>query len=270
MDTIHDARDNFMKIVMRNNNYYAQFIRDFSMNQLLKNVQPEDIEDISERFIPLVTDGQDADTVKQIRLSGTEEPVFIISLTEHQSSVRFDIAIKLLQYMVYIWIDYCRRNDEKCDENKKNGIEDPRLVRSSAKGFKLPPILPIVYYDGEHTWTADRNFAERVFPRAGFEEYIPQFSYVLVDLNQYSREELQSNQNLMSLVMILDKIKTPEDALGIKQYAEPCLEAAEQSSLDILRQVTVLIMNKAGVDQSVIKKTVELYEGRPTQMFEVL
>jgi hypothetical protein len=271
METIHDTRDNLMKLVMQNNSIYTQFIRDFSQNSLFANLQPEDIEDVSERFIPLVTDSQDADTVKKIRLPGRKAPVYIISLTEHQSSVRFDIALKLLQYMVYIWITYCKQNDKEHDDNKIKGVNDPTVVHSTSKHFRLPPILPIVYYDGEGAWTADRNFAERVYPQEGFKDFIPQFSYVLVDLNQYSREELKNYQSVMSLVMMLDKIRKPEDIEGLKEDAEPCLAGNPQpSELEILRQFTVMIMNKIGIEQRVIEETIELYEGRPPQMFEVL
>ena len=29
------------------------------------------------------------------------------------------------------------------------------------KGFKYPPVLPIVFYDGPETWAAERNFRQR-------------------------------------------------------------------------------------------------------------
>lgn len=49
--------------------------------------------------------------------------------------------MQLLRYMVYIWEDY-----EKEMERQKRGI-------SKTKGFKYPPILPIVYYEGTGKWT---------------------------------------------------------------------------------------------------------------------
>lgn len=53
--------------------------------------------------------------------------------------------MQLLRYMVYIWEDY-----EKEMERQKRGI-------SKTKGFKYPPILPIVYYEGTGKWTVARN-----------------------------------------------------------------------------------------------------------------
>ena len=37
--------------------------------EILKNIRPEDIEDISERFLPLWQENRDSDSVKRIRRS---------------------------------------------------------------------------------------------------------------------------------------------------------------------------------------------------------
>ncbi|MCL2069491.1 MAG: hypothetical protein FWH19_00715, partial [Treponema sp.] len=43
--------------------------------------KPEDIEDISERFLPLFQENRDADTVKRINLKGPT-PLFVIAILE--------------------------------------------------------------------------------------------------------------------------------------------------------------------------------------------
>ncbi len=47
----------------------AQFLRGYTDLEILKNIRPEDIEDISERFLPLWQENRDSDSVKRIRRS---------------------------------------------------------------------------------------------------------------------------------------------------------------------------------------------------------
>ena len=108
-------RDINSKAVLGNPILYAQFLRDNIDIPCLKNVQPEDIEDVSERYRPYLGTEFESDTVKRVRIHGDnaadsdnrlQEPLFLISLTEHKSQVDYDVAMQLLKYMLCIWLDY--------------------------------------------------------------------------------------------------------------------------------------------------------------------
>ena len=76
---IHNAADNSFKLIFGDHRLFSDFLRDFINIDLLKGVKPEDIEDLSERFLPLFQEGRDADTVKRINLNGP--PPFSSSLS---------------------------------------------------------------------------------------------------------------------------------------------------------------------------------------------
>jgi hypothetical protein len=105
---IHNARDNSFKIILGNHRLFVEFLRDYLNIDLLKDVQPGDIEDLSERFLPLFQDNQDSDTVKRINLKGAP-PFFVIALLEHESKVNFRSSFKMLQYICLIWTTTKRR-----------------------------------------------------------------------------------------------------------------------------------------------------------------
>ncbi len=63
-----DYRDVSNQEIFKNNVLCAQFLRDYSNCKMLENVQPEDIEDISERFTSIMGTKVEGDTVKRIRL----------------------------------------------------------------------------------------------------------------------------------------------------------------------------------------------------------
>ena len=126
------------KSIFGNHTLCAQFLRDYSGLPILANVQPEDIEDVSERYHLFQEVELQADTVKKIRLrdqaGGKRQDIYIISLIEHKSAVDYDVTMQLLKYMVCIWENYVR------------ALEEIRINRH--KEFLYPPIYPIVYYEG--------------------------------------------------------------------------------------------------------------------------
>ena len=71
----------------------------------MKAVDPADIEDITERFIPLFTDQKDSDVVKRVNLKG-DTPFFVISVVEHESEVNYRSSFKMLQYIALVLNDY--------------------------------------------------------------------------------------------------------------------------------------------------------------------
>ena len=176
------TEDSGAKLIFSNPTLCAQLLRDYSGIELLKNVQPEDITDVTERFIPMFTDERDADIVKQVRItgyggSGRDEEIFI-ALIEHKSGVDYNVVMQILRYMVLIWEDY-----EKRKEKESPGI-------SKLKEFKYPPVFPIVYYNGKENWTADKDLKSRIALSDIFSPYIPNYEYHLVNISDHGNKEL--------------------------------------------------------------------------------
>jgi hypothetical protein len=212
---IHKARDNSFKLILGNHELFSAFLRNFIPIESLRNVRPEDIEDITERFLPLFQENRDSDTVKRITLRDPQFgdlPVFFIAIVEHESSVNFRAPFKMLQYVTLV-LD----NWEKEVNQKHPGI-------SETKDFRYPPVFPIVFYDGETPWTAERNFRSRTAHNDIFAKYIPSFEYELVNLNTYSREDLLDFKDPLSLVMLIDKIRDPEGIELLNQLSENYFE----------------------------------------------
>jgi hypothetical protein len=134
---MHKVKDNSLKLILAEHELFVEFLRDFIDVDLLKGIAPEDVEDITERFLPLFDENKDSDTVKRIRLRGDEEsPLYVIALVEHESGVNFRACFKMLHYITLILSDY-----EKIANKKRKGV----IYR---KDFRYPPVLPIVFYDG--------------------------------------------------------------------------------------------------------------------------
>ena len=155
---IHNTADNSFKRIFDDHRLFVDFIRDFIKIDILDDIKPEDIEDLSERFLPLFQESRDADTVKRINLRG-ETPLFVIAILEHESRVNYRSSFKMLQYICLVLDAW-----EKEAEINESGT-------SQRKDFKYPPVLPIIFYDGRERWTAERNFLNRTHLNNVFEKY---------------------------------------------------------------------------------------------------
>lgn len=62
------VKDSGAKLIFGDPILCAQFLRGYTDIELLKDVQPEDIEDVTDRFISVWLEERDSDTVKKIHL----------------------------------------------------------------------------------------------------------------------------------------------------------------------------------------------------------
>ncbi len=254
----HQVEDNGAKLIFGNPTLCAQLLRDYSNIDLLKNVKPEDITDVTERYIPMFTEERNADVVKQVKV-GEDEDVFI-ALIEHKSHVDYNVAMQILRYMVYIWEDY-----EKQQEKKYKGV-------SKLKSFKYPPIFPIVYYNGEEKWTADHYFKNRIELSDVFSTYIPDFCYHLVNTSDYHKEDLFSKNDGLSFIMIVNKIKETNDLRNLgfpKEYLDNLSANSPQDVLDVLAKVVAVLLRKHCVPENEIQGFIsQIKERKMSDLFE--
>ena len=58
-------KDNIYKTIFAEPELFIEFLENFISIDILKNLTPENVEDITERFMPLFSDNNDSDTVKK-------------------------------------------------------------------------------------------------------------------------------------------------------------------------------------------------------------
>ena len=238
------------KTIFRNNILCAQFIRDNINIPLLKDVKPEDLEDVTERFGSYFGVEYQADTVKRIKikLEDYEETFYMISIIDHKSDVDYNVAMQLLKYMACIWAEY----------EKTFLDESGRIIRN--KSFKYPPIIPVVYYEGEKEWTADMRLRDRVMFSDILRPYIPDFKYIVVRNHDFSDEELLSREDEMSLLMLINKFQTADDISNFKEISKDKIDSIIQDSpeavIDIIASVVKSLCTKIHISAEETDETV--------------
>ena len=122
-------------MIFENATLCSQFLSEYTGVELFKDLKPEDIEDMTERFLSMFTEERASDVVKKINLRDKGE-MYVIALIEHKSSVDYSVVM----------------------QNK--GV-------TKTKDFRYPPILPIIYYEDTAKWTSARNLRERIDKQRG-------------------------------------------------------------------------------------------------------
>ncbi len=239
------------KMIFENAVLCSQLLSGYVDMAELKTVRPEDIEDVTERFIPMFTEQRDADVIKKVHLPGNKE--IFVALIEHKSRVDYNVCMQILRYMVYIWEDF-----EKEQNRLTPGV-------SHTKAFMYPPILPIVYYEGSSEWTAAQQFADRIVLNDVFMDYIPDFKYYLICLDEHDNESLIDKNDELSFVMLLNKIKSADEfkALSLPSgYMETLFHNSPEDVLKVIARVIAVILRKQNIPENDIQNLVDRIERR--------
>ena len=258
---VHNSqiKDNAAKIVFGDPVLCAQFLKGYTDIPLFKDIKPEDIENVSSHFLPLFQESRDSDTVNKIRLGNSE--IYLIALIEHQSENDFDMSFRILRYIVLIWTDYATQQE----------MLHKNITKS--KDFLYPPILPIVYYEGTNAWSAPLNFKNRVFMSDVFEDYIPNFNYLLVPLNKYSKQDLIEKNDELSLIFLINQLQSSSEFHDLKdiskEYTEHLMEDTPDYLLKIIGKVIAVLLHKLNVpDEEVYNVTDQITRREFSMMFD--
>ncbi|HEX3044947.1 MAG TPA: Rpn family recombination-promoting nuclease/putative transposase [Bacillota bacterium] len=167
---------------------FLELLESFVDQGWVTELDHKQISRINKRFVYPEFIEKEADIIYQLKINGHE--VIFYLLLELQSKVDFEMPYRLLQYMIGVWNDRI----------KNVGRDVTKL-----KAFKLPVIVPIVLYNGEGSWTACRSFKETLEGAERFGEYVVDYRYILINVNQYTKERLLQTSNLISTVFLLEQ-----------------------------------------------------------------
>lgn len=132
------------------------------------------------------------DIVWRVKVQG--KWVYLYILIEFQSTVDPWMAVRIMTYVGLLYQDLIKQ---------KQALPERRL----------PPVLPIVLYNGDGPWTAKTNVADLV-PRAPglLAKYVPHLEYLLIDEHRYDLAELAAMRNLVAAAI---RFERPENEASL-------------------------------------------------------
>lgn len=196
-EMVHQRHDTSYRFLLSSKKLFVELLRSFINKGWVQAVNEEHVQEIPHSFVLQDFKRQEADLVYRVNLNG-QDVVFYL-LLEMQSSVDFRMPYRLLLYQVEIW-RYLLQNEEDALSNRKT--------------FQLPPIVPIVLYNGKQKWSAELEFRKLLANESMFGSELLNFEYLLIDVARYTEEELLSLSNTIGSVFLLDQTEDQEQLLN--------------------------------------------------------
>ncbi|MFD3272931.1 Rpn family recombination-promoting nuclease/putative transposase [Paenibacillus dendritiformis] len=196
-NTVHHRHDTSYRFLLSSKKLFVELLRSFVQKEWVKRIDETNVQEIPHSFVLQNFKRKEADLVYRVKLNG-QDVVFYL-LLEMQSTVDFLMPYRLLLYQVEIW-RYLMKDQEK--------------TKGKPKAFRLPPIVPIVLYNGKRRWTASRQFRQLLANETMFGSELLNFEYVLIDVARYTEEELLALSNTIGSVFLLDQTEDQTQLLN--------------------------------------------------------
>src|SRR5437763_91741 len=169
IDDLHQANDRFFKRFFGRKETAAAFLAAYFPEWLAQSAEWTGLDLRPGSYVDARLRHQESDLLFRVPFKGQE--LYLYCLFEHQRTVDAWMLLRLLGYMVQIWQDLLKAN--------------PQLTR-------LPPIVPLVLYQGPSRWNVSTRLLDRLaLPAEHAEElrrYQPAFEHLLVDPSQVRTE----------------------------------------------------------------------------------
>ena len=195
MSKVHDSS---YKFIFSNPEFVRDLIIGFIPDDWLHSLDYETLEKVPGSYITEDFKQREDDIVWRVKVGG--EWLYLYLLIEFQSSVDKYMALRMMVYVGLLYQDLVKRGEMLADG-------------------RLPPILPIVLYNGSQRWTAATDIADLIPAVPGLvSEFKPSLKYLLIDENAYSTHELSSLRNLVAAVFQFEQAKSPssiEDIINL-------------------------------------------------------
>uniref|UniRef100_A0A7C3E3G5 Rpn family recombination-promoting nuclease/putative transposase n=1 Tax=Gracilinema caldarium TaxID=215591 RepID=A0A7C3E3G5_9SPIR len=155
---------------------------------------------IDKSFITASKKKLESDLIWRIPLKSGQE-IYLYILLEFQSTVDHFMALRILRYLLEFYSS---------------------LLKQDPKRKVLPPVFPILLYNGEARWTAPENIADLIDNRNNL-DFMPQFRYFKIAENEFSTKELLSLKNLIGALFLVETT-APTELEGIFRHLRALLE----------------------------------------------
>lgn len=204
--------DNGYKLLFSHAEMVADLLRGFIHEDWVRELDFSTLEKVGAGYVSDGLRNRESDVVWRLRWGWSERWVYVYLLLEFQSTVDPFMAVRVMTYLGLLYQDLIRQ----------------RLTPSG----KLPPVLPVVLYNGNAPWGAALDVAEltETVP-GGLERYRPRLRYCLLDEARIAASELEPLQNLAAALFRLERSREPEDVQKVVSALLEWLKEPEQDGL---------------------------------------
>lgn len=191
---VNNAHDKVFRKILDDKTEAAKFIN--KVLGLKVKIAKEQLEKYNSSFVTEKLKNQESDII--YKLKGRN----IFFLIEHQTKIDYAMPLRILEYE---------------SEIIKSAINKEMIGK---KDYKFPQVIPIVLYSGKSRWKV-KDYIQNVQEELEGYQDVEFAKYNVVDINDYTEEELLQEESFLSKAMLIEKAR---DTDNLAIYLEKIVE----------------------------------------------
>jgi len=176
-----NVHDSGYKLLFSNRTIFRQLMESFVDQPWVKELDFDRAERVDKSFVDEAYQERESDLIYRIPFG--DDALYVYVLLEFQSTVDQSMALRVLNYVVNLYMD---------------------LDRSRSAGEKLPPVFPIVLYNGDGRWTAATEIADLIEADPSLGDFALRFRYFKLAENEFTPERLHQIGNIVSTLFLAE------------------------------------------------------------------
>ena len=191
---VSQPHDKYFQRVFSNEQDAASLLRTCVPRPLADTLNWSTLTLLRGRFVADDWRRNETDMLYSVEREGTETPVLVYVLLEHQSRPDRWLRLRLLGYCVQVWQQWQRKHDDE---------------------EWLPLLVPLVFYQGAQRWEYEREFAELITDAAPSWRWVPRFEHLLIDQTELGAESVTGAvaARVLQIAMMATFREAPQELL---------------------------------------------------------
>jgi predicted transposase/invertase (TIGR01784 family) len=203
--------DQSYKLLFSHPEMVADLLRGFVKEDWVQRLDFSSLEKVGGSYVADDLREREDDIIWRVRFG--DQWLYVYLLIEFQSTIDRFMAVRVLAYLGLLYQDLIRTGQLTDDG-------------------RLPPVLPVVLYNGRRRWDAAQDVGELVVPvPGGLDRYRQRLRYLLLDEGRYSDSDLAPLRNLVAALFRLENSRTAADVDRVLAALVEWLAAPEQASV---------------------------------------
>nr|WP_248287286.1 Rpn family recombination-promoting nuclease/putative transposase [Massilia antarctica] len=206
-----------------------ELVTDFTSFTLLNDVALSAFERVNPAYVSDHLSARQDDIVWRVRLG--DEFLYVYILIECQSGVDRWMALRMQTYIGLLYQDLVKGHE-------------------LSPGLLLPPVLPLVFYNGVPNWSASMDLSGLLMQAPDeLAALQPSQRYVLIDQQRLDKTALEANASLLALLFRLELSAAPDVLYEVMPALTTWFAAAPQANLRRSVQVWINALLARGASE---------------------
>ena len=232
---VNNEHDKIFRTVLDKKTDVSKFLNKF----LGLNIKAEELEKYNSSYIDKKFKNKEADIVYRLK----DQNIFV--LIEHQTKIDEDMPYRLLDYS---------------NEIMRSAVEDKKYK-------KRPCVIPIVLYTGKRKWNIENNTKENKYLFKEIKSIDGDFN--LIDINDFSEEELLNDDIFITKMMLVEKCKDETEIISTLEKITKIIKEEDKNTFRrIVKEILVLRIGEENTNK--ILEKIEEGSGNMMAVMEML